>query len=190
MTAPELERLLSDIRGARIAVIGDFCLDVYWTVDAALSEVSVETGLATRPVSSQRYSLGGAGNVVNNLLAMGVRTVSAFGVVGSDPFGREMQRILLEAGADTKGILVQDGGWDTPTYIKPMDGETEQPRIDFGNANTLDPRMGARLLDGLRAALPALDLVIINQQLLRGIHTEETRRGLASLIGAARAPFI
>jgi rfaE bifunctional protein kinase chain/domain len=190
MTATELEKLLADIRGARVAVIGDFCLDAYWTVDASRSEISVETGLATRPVSSQRYSLGGAGNVVSNLLAMGVRAVSAFGAVGSDPFGREMLRIAREAGADTTGILVQERGWDTPAYIKPMDGETEQTRIDFGNANSLDRGTGRALLEKLQTALPSLDLVIINQQLLRGIHTEETRRALASLIGASRVPFI
>jgi rfaE bifunctional protein kinase chain/domain len=190
MDRQRLVKLLSDIRGVRIGVIGDFCLDAYWTMDASLSEISIETGLATRPVRAQRYSLGGAGNVVNNLVAMGVSRVSAFGLVGSDPFGREMLRVLRAIGVDVAAMLVQEKGWDTPVYIKPVEGETEQGRIDFGNANTLDPERGRKLLDALKARLGALDLVIVNQQLIHGIHTEAFRAGLADLIAGARAPFI
>ena len=190
MTRELLEKLLSDIQGVRIGVVGDFCLDAYWVLDASLSEISIETGLATRPVRSQRYSLGGAGNVVNNLVAMGVTRVSAFGVVGADPFGREMLRILGSLGVDIGGMRVQDRSWDTPVYIKPVEGEAEQGRIDFGNDNTLEPSVGRSLMTSLGEALTRLDLLIINQQLLRGIHTEETRRALASMGRGARIPFV
>ncbi len=190
MNRQSLVKLLDDIRGARIGVLGDFCLDAYWTMDASLSEVSIETGLATRPVRAQRYSLGGAGNVVSNLVAMGVGKVSAYGLVGDDPFGREMLRILQSLGVDTRAVLVQEKGWDTPVYIKPVEREKEQGRIDFGNANALDPGRGRSLLDALASGLASLDLVIINQQLLHGIHTEELRARLAGLIGSARVPFV
>jgi rfaE bifunctional protein kinase chain/domain len=190
MARNELERLLTDIRRVRIAVIGDYCLDAYWTLDASLSEISVETGLATRPVRSQRYSLGGAGNVVNNLLSLGVSRVRAFGVLGADPFGREMLRILDAASVDTRGLFVQQKRWDTPVYIKPVEGESEQARIDFGNANELDPATGSALCDALAAALPEVDMVIVNQQLEHGINTEGVRRTLAALIAGGRVPFI
>ena len=48
----------------------------------ALSEISIETGLATRGPQPALFPRG-AGNVVNNLVAMGVRNVSAFGVLGT-----------------------------------------------------------------------------------------------------------
>jgi len=190
MTPHQLDDLLSRISRARIGVIGDFCLDAYWTLDASLSEISIETGLATRPVRSQRCSLGGAGNVAANLAALGVTDVRAFAVVGDDPFGREMTRLLQEIRVDLRGVLVQEKRWDTPVYIKPVEGDSEQSRIDFGNANELDAATAERLLAALRDALPELDLVIVNQQLMHGIHTEEVRRALARLIPSARAPFI
>ncbi len=62
-----------DISSVKIIVIGDFCLDAYWFIDEAMSEISIETNEATRPVAKQRYSLGGAGNVTNNLAALGLR---------------------------------------------------------------------------------------------------------------------
>ncbi|MGO9308839.1 MAG: PfkB family carbohydrate kinase [Spirochaetia bacterium] len=190
MTRDQLEALLSRIARTRIGVIGDFCLDAYWTLDASLSEISIETGLATRPVRGQRYSPGGAGNVVSNLSAMGVRRICAFGVLGSDPFGREMTRILGGAAVDLQGVLVQDSDWDTPVYVKPVEGGEEQGRIDFGNANSLAPATCASLLRALRKALGGLDLVIVNQQLLHGIHTPALREGLAALIREASIPFI
>ena len=85
---------MDDISSVRIAVIGDFCLDAYWFIDEAMSEISIETNEVTRPVAKQRYSLGGAGNVTNNLAAMGIRDIRAFGVIGTDPFGAEMVRIM------------------------------------------------------------------------------------------------
>jgi len=190
MTRDQLEALLTRVTRTRIGVIGDFCLDAYWTLDASLSEISIETGLATRPVRSQRYSLGGAGNVASNLAAMGIRRISAFGVLGSDPFGREMLRTLLNASVDTRGVLVQEAGWNTPVYIKPVEGEAEQSRIDFGNANALAPAVRDSLITALRGALGDLDLVIVNQQLLHGIHTEELRGSLADLISGSSLPFV
>lgn len=190
MTRERLENLLEQIRSARIGVIGDFCVDAYWMMDRSLSEISVETGLPTRAVRLQRYAAGGAGNVANNLLSLGVAAVRAFGIAGSDLFGREMRRILVASGVDTRGILVQERGWDTPVYIKPIEGQQEQNRIDLGSANALSPDKARDLLEALTIALGSLDLVIINQQLMNGIHTEELRKGLAAVISRASIPFL
>ena len=66
----ELSRLLADLPRARVAVLGDFCLDVYWTMDCSAAETSIETGLATRPVRRRRCALGGAGNVTQEAKRM------------------------------------------------------------------------------------------------------------------------
>ena len=166
-----LEALLADVRRVRIGIVGDFCLDAYWDLDPSLSEPSIETGLPTRAVRAQRYAPGGAGNVAANLVSLGAGTVRAFGVVGDDPFGREMLRILAAGSIDAAGMQIQAAGWSTAVYVKPVESGVEQNRIDFGNANALDPAVGGRLLASLRAALPSLDLVVVNQELAHGIHT-------------------
>ena len=43
MKKEQLQKILDDISSVRIAVIGDFCLDAYWFIDEAMSEISVET---------------------------------------------------------------------------------------------------------------------------------------------------
>ena len=54
-----LPAALDRIPNARVAVLGDFCLDAYWETDNNRSELSVETGLPTRAVKTQRYRLAG-----------------------------------------------------------------------------------------------------------------------------------
>ena len=190
MTTEQLEALLARIAATRIGVIGDYCLDAYWTLDASLSEISVETGLATRPVRSQRYSLGGAGNVVNNLVALGVRTVRAFGVVGNDPFGREMMRILGGCGCRYRRRPDAGPRLEHRRVHQARAGRGGAGQDRLRKREQAGPVTGTALIDALRRALDEMDLVIVNQQLLHGIHTPELRGMLADLIRGAHRPFI
>lgn len=177
-----LSKIISDIRSVKIAIVGDFCLDAYWFIDESLSEISLETGRATTPIKEQRYSLGGAGNVANNITAMGVKDVRAFGVIGPDPFGREMIKIMHQNEIDTRNLIVQEKNWLSHVFTKPHIGDVEQSRIDFGNFNALSKEIADKLIGLLKAELPEVDVVIINQQVISGIHTEYFREQLLQVI--------
>jgi len=168
MTPQRLQELLRQIRQTRVLVFGDFCIDAYWTFDMDASEVSVETAKPTWPVRTQRYGLGGAGNVVSNLVDLGVGDVHALAVVGDDLYGREMVNMLQRIGVHTDGVVVQAGDWDTPVYGKPHIGDEEQNRIDFGLFNVVSSESEERVDAALRSALRRVDAVILNQQLVRG----------------------
>ena len=178
-----LAELLGRIPKARIGIVGDFCLDAYLLIEPAASELSLETGLPTKAVLAQRYSLGGAGNVAANLRALGVRQVAVFGVLGDDPFGWQMLRLFEQEAVDVRGLLVQREGWQTPTYTKPYEGEREGNRIDYGNFNSLAEETAQALLAALEERLGELDILVINQQLPRGIHTPRFRDALTDLVG-------
>jgi rfaE bifunctional protein kinase chain/domain len=184
MIEDRLRQILAAVPSARVAVLGDFCLDAYWVLAPEAGEMSVETGKTTLPVRDQRYSPGGAGNVVANLRALEVGTVRCFGVVGDDPFGAMLERRLAELGAAADGLLVcpEPQAWQTLTYCKPYIGEEEQPRLDVGNFNALPEELAAELLTRLEAALPDLDVVIVNEQVVAGIHTPYLRSQLRALM--------
>ncbi|HRC89669.1 MAG TPA: PfkB family carbohydrate kinase, partial [Bacteroidales bacterium] len=177
-----LEEIIQSIKNVRIAIVGDFCLDAYWFINESKSEISVETGLPTRPVEKQAYSPGGAGNVANNLAAMEVKEILTFGVVGNDPFGFELKRILNEKSIDTQNLLVQEKNWATHVYIKPHLEDKEQNRIDFGNFNRLSRKTADRLIENLIKSMDNIDLVILNQQVYSGINTEYFREKLTEVI--------
>jgi rfaE bifunctional protein kinase chain/domain len=182
MTREKLQKLLDDIKSVKVAVVGDFCLDAYWFIDESMSEISVETNQVTRPVSKQRYTPGGAGNVANNLAAIGVKEVMAFGVIGNDPFGIAMAGILKESGINTDNLLVQKDNWATHTYAKPYIEENELNRVDFGNFNRLAKETADSLIDKLTSAVNIADAVIINQQVPSGIHTDYFKKRIVEVI--------
>jgi rfaE bifunctional protein kinase chain/domain len=182
MNRQQLKKILDDIASVRIAVVGDFCLDAYWFIDETMSEISVETNQVTRPVRQQRYSLGGAGNVTSNLAAMKIKDVRAFGVIGTDPFGAEMVRIMKETGIQTRNLLIQEEYWHTHTYAKPYISDKELNRIDFGNYNQLTEKTADLLIGNLINEISDMDIILINQQVLSGIHTDYFRKRLLGVI--------
>jgi rfaE bifunctional protein kinase chain/domain len=183
----EVEAILKDLSKSSVAVLGDFCLDVYWMIDHARSETSLETGVETQPVHRATYSPGGAGNVVMNLRALGVGRVFPIGLVGDDPFGREMHRLLDFAESDLCGLLTQDSDWATHAYVKPYHGNRESSRLDHGNYNVLSAACGARLLQTLRDILPQVSVVLINHQVTGSIQdSAQFRAGLRQIMESNR----
>jgi len=168
-----LSELLRKIARITVGVVGDFCLDAYWDLDAYAPEISVETGKPTHAVTKQRYALGGAGNVISNVVSLGVRKAFAFGVRADDLFGRELARQLEALKVDSTGLVLQPSQWDTPAYAKPYLGDEEQNRIDFGRSNKISHESADHLINALEASLPRLDALIINQQLPQSIYTSE-----------------
>jgi rfaE bifunctional protein kinase chain/domain len=182
MKKEQIQKILKDISNVKIAVVGDFCLDAYWFIDEAMNEISLETNQTTRPVATQRYSLGGAGNVINNLAAMGIGDIRTFGVIGTDPFGAELVRIMKQTGIEPRNLLVQEENWYTHVFAKPYIDDQELNRIDFGNYNRLSQETADRLIASLIQEIPEVDLVIINQQVLSGIHIDYFKQRLVEVI--------
>lgn len=170
-TGDWLDACLTRLRDAKVTVFGDFCIDAYWTIDEDLTERSVETGKAVHRVREQRYALGGAGTIVNNLTALGVGQVRAVGLVGEDLFGRTMLDLFAAQRVDAAGMLHAQADWQTSVYAKPYIGDDEQHRLDFGTFNELSMASVNALADALDKAAARSDVVICNQQFVRGVTT-------------------
>jgi rfaE bifunctional protein kinase chain/domain len=177
-----IEEILEKAKTARIAVLGDFGLDVYWFLNESAAEKSLETNLPTWPVGEQAYSLAGAGNVVKNMQSLGCQNIQAYGIIGSDPWGQKLKQNLNELGVNCTGIKTQEINWATPSYVKPYRGQNELNRIDFGNYNILDTISESDLLASLEKELRSLDIVVINQQIKDSLFTKELIDKLVRLI--------
>lgn len=181
MIQTRLLEILNLLREARIGVIGDFCLDAYWQLDASPAELSLETGKPTHAVVQQRYSLGGAGNVVNNIHSLGVGQVQTYGIIADDLFGREMRREFEALQVKTSGLVIQNTDLQTPVYAKPYLGQEEQSRIDFGRFNSFSQESERQLISGLTEGIKTLDALVVNQQLPNGLFTSNVISILNSL---------
>ena len=177
---------LNRLGKGRIAVIGDFCLDVYWHADMTKSELSRETPHFPLPIVQERMSPGGAGNVVANLLALEPKKVYAIGVFGDDWRGVALKRLLEKAGADVSGV-VTDTARVTNTYIKPLRKGFadyvvyEDPRLDFTNYEAVSPATEKRLIAALDKVAKKTDVLCVCDQMPFGCISEAVRERIVAL---------
>lgn len=99
---------LKNIVKVQVLVAGDFMLDSY--VYGTVKRVSPEAPVPVLEVDYREQRLGGAGNVVNNLLSLGVK-VKVLGCVGDDDAGSSLLSDLKSCGADIKHI------WTEPRFV-------------------------------------------------------------------------
>ncbi len=185
MNTEKLNGILNGVRRLNVCVVGDICLDAYWHADMTKSRLSRETPHHPLPVFEERYSLGGGGNVLANLKALGVGTVSAVSIIGDDWRGNIIRRLLLELGIDT-GAMLTDGTRVTPCYCKPMrhgisDVVYEDPRLDFENHQTLSARTEDRLLLSLKEAAAKADIIAVCDQMEYGVVTPRVRERICEI---------
>ncbi|MCU0588308.1 MAG: D-glycero-beta-D-manno-heptose-7-phosphate kinase [Syntrophobacteraceae bacterium] len=109
---PRLKSALNRFPSRRIMVVGDLMLDVF--VWGEVQRISPEAPVPVVDVHEETRLLGGSANVVHNVAALGAMALVS-GVVGSDPGGRELVRLLRQAGVSTDGVVVED---KRPTTMK------------------------------------------------------------------------
>jgi rfaE bifunctional protein kinase chain/domain len=112
IAAPRATELLARMAGRRVVVVGDAMIDEWIWGD--VSRISPEAPVPVVAVHEHTFTLGGAGNVVNNLHALGAR-IALVGCVGDDDEGRRLREMLAALGVDTQGVLTTT---DRPTTRK------------------------------------------------------------------------
>lgn len=131
-------------------VLGDFVADEY--LFGLTSRISREAPVLILRHVSKEIGLGGAGNAVNNLAALGARVIPV-GVVGEDEMGGELLRLLKRRGVDTRLLFVERGR-DTTTKTRilaggPHTARQQVIRIDRGKYDHRSPKIEERILQAL-----------------------------------------
>jgi rfaE bifunctional protein kinase chain/domain len=181
----------------RIAVAGDFCLDRYLEIDPARAETSIETGLTVHNVMRVRSQPGGAGTILNNLVALGIGRIYPIGFCGQDGEGYELRRALSQLpGVDLCGFF-QTNQRRTFTYAKPLLMHTDRPpeelsRLDSKNWTATPATVERRLIRSLEKLSGRLDALILLDQVDVAQTGVVTSRFLAAVgdIAARRSKFL
>jgi bifunctional ADP-heptose synthase (sugar kinase/adenylyltransferase) len=186
-----LDQILDRIPSLTIGVLGDLFLDRYLDIDARLTEPSIETGLDAYQVVRVRCYPGAVGTVINNLAALGVKQIQAISAIGSDGEGFELSQALdkLECVNSEHVHRVSGSHFRTPTYTKPMLHEAgrrprELNRLDIKNHTPPLPALDETILQALDQAWPALDALLVLDQVSQaecGVITTRVRERLTEL---------
>lgn len=132
----------------RLLVYGDLMLDEY--LFGRADRLSPEKPVPVVAFEREDRYLGGAGNVVRNLAALGCEPVLV-AVVGDDPTGEACRAELAREGLSDAGVVVE-AGRRTPRKLRVHAGQHALARIDYE-----DPEGGsARTRETLEATLERL----------------------------------
>lgn len=118
----EKERLLAHIdsfAGKKVVVWGDFILDEY--LFGTTRRISREAPVLILSYRSHEYLLGGAGNSLLNLKALGADPIPV-GVVGKDTAGRKIASLVSKQKISQE-FLLTDEAFDTPMKTRILAGE-------------------------------------------------------------------
>lgn len=114
-----LIEIIERFPGKKIAVWGDFILDEY--LFGTTRRVSREAPVLILSYQKKELFLGGAGNSVLNLKALGACPLPV-GVVGRDEAGDQVLRLLRNQGLSTRSVF-QTKAYTTPIKTRILAGE-------------------------------------------------------------------
>ncbi len=120
---------IPDFSSVKALVAGDIMVDQYWF--GPTSRISPEAPVPVVKVTQSQVRPGGAANVAVNLASLGVRTMLT-GVVGRDPNGTVLRRLLEERGIGLD--LVESAERPTITKLRVLSRNQQLIRLDTEDA--------------------------------------------------------
>ncbi|MBL0716396.1 MAG: D-glycero-beta-D-manno-heptose-7-phosphate kinase [Desulfosarcina sp.] len=142
----------------RLLIVGDLMIDEY--VWGEVDRISPEAPVQIVTVVREELTPGGAGNVVNNLVALGARA-TVVGVAGTGAESRRMLAMFDRLEADCRGIVREA---DRPTTRKTRIIASNQHvlRIDRETRRDIAPAVCKRLKTFIEAEMPHVDGVLVS----------------------------
>jgi len=141
----------------RAVVVGDFMLDRY--ISGSVGRISPEAPVPVIKFTDEKFVPGGAGNVVANLVGLGV-SVTVVGRVGKDAYGNKLLSLRAMKNVDTSLIVEND-----ITTVKTRilgDGRQQILRLDHENFIETTEEDTKRIISGLSSYKDKIDCFIIS----------------------------
>jgi rfaE bifunctional protein kinase chain/domain len=167
----------------RIVTVGDLMLDEF--IWGQARRISPEAPTPVVEVKRETWHLGGAGNVISNLLELGARAVP-IGVVGADDAAKMLRDRFAERNARIDGVITDASRPTTrKTRVVAHSGRQYQQivRADREDRSPVSNVVEDRIIAAFNQAISSADAVIVSDY-DKGLLTP---RVLRALIGAARS---
>ena len=181
------DRLLSLLDAAsnrRIAVVGDAMLDVY--LRGEVERISPEAPVPVVRVHDRRYALGGAGNVAQNVCAVGARC-DLIATIGDDAGGRQICSMLGDLKASLGSLVTVDRPTTTKTRV--VARSQQVVRVDEEEDADLQGDDVERLLTSIRRAVSEADALIL-EDYNKGVLVPAVIEAALSTAKAKRIPIV
>jgi D-beta-D-heptose 7-phosphate kinase/D-beta-D-heptose 1-phosphate adenosyltransferase len=167
MLQSDIDVFLERVGVLRILVLGDLILDEYlW---GKTERISPEAPVQVVEVQRNEMRLGGAGNVMHNLVTLGCH-VHVASIMGDDADGRLLTQMLEDKGVDTGGIyFAQDRVTSRKTRV--IASHQQMLRIDRESCQAISLDLENTLLSHVRTIANGYQAILVSDY-LKGVLTE------------------
>ena len=179
------ENVVDELSKARILVLGDLMLDRF--VQGEVERISPEAPVPVFHWGAEREMLGGAGNVVANLHALGVTSALACRV-GADAAAGRVEELLRAAGAEL--LAVRSEAVPTTRKTRFVAKGHHVLRMDREKVAPLTAGEERQLLADIECALAACDLVVFSDYAKGIFSTSFTTKAIALCRAAGKRVFV
>ena len=157
-----------------IAVVGDFMIDHYlW---GKSERISPEAPVPVVEIQKEEDRLGGAGNVVNNLLALD-ENVLPLTVVGKN--GEKLKNLLKKKYIKTDGIFI-DKNRETIIKSRIISAHHQMIRFDREKIVPIRKKFEEKILSSLKENLEQLEVILISDY-EKGVLSKNLTRNIINL---------
>ncbi|MCK9492359.1 MAG: D-glycero-beta-D-manno-heptose-7-phosphate kinase [Sulfurimonas sp.] len=142
----------------KILVIGDLMIDHYlW---GSCERISPEAPVQVVDIAKETTVLGGAGNVINNLKALGA-DVSVSSVIGDDDNGVELKEMLKIINVDSSNIIIQKGR-TTSKKSRIIAVGQQILRYDKESKNEIKEESEFKIIESISKNIASFDTLILS----------------------------
>ena len=145
-------------KSPKLLVIGDLMIDHYlW---GACERVSPEAPVQVVNIDNETTLLGGAGNVINNLKALGAN-VDVIGIVGESETSDELKGLLDDIEVDTKYLFIEKDRI-TSKKSRIIASQQQVVRYDRESTDEINNKSQNHILDTFTKIIANYELVLLS----------------------------
>jgi D-beta-D-heptose 7-phosphate kinase / D-beta-D-heptose 1-phosphate adenosyltransferase len=160
----------------KILVVGDLIIDHYlW---GSCERISPEAPVQVVNVDSESTLLGGAGNVINNLNALG-SDVDVISVIGECKVSIELKALLSDINVDTHYLITQKGRVASKKS-RIIAGQQQVVRYDHESTDEINNKSQIAIIETFKAIVSNYDVILLSDY-GKGILTFDLTQSLISI---------
>ena len=163
-------------KSPKLLVIGDLMIDHYlW---GSCERISPEAPVQVINVNNESTFLGGAGNVINNLKALGAN-VDVISIVGECDISDELKGLLDDIEVDTKYLFIQQDRI-TSKKSRIIASQQQVVRYDRESTDEINNKSQNHILDTFKKIIANYELVLLSDY-GKGILTNKLTQSLINV---------
>ncbi len=149
---------LESLKDVNILVIGDIMLDTY--LIGTSTRISPEAPVPVVNLQDEKNMLGGAGNVLKNLMSFGTKC-TILSVVGDDESGGKIVELVKKLNIDSSTIIIDDARRSTVKSRVIVSGQ-QLLRIDSEDTFWIDSIIEDKFMGYISSKISQFDIIVLS----------------------------